>query len=66
MDCDRLAFKELTFRGRLSALLDTIGDLLLIEMPSIQLAHLTVVAGRAHPSKPELAEISDFVPGAKA
>lgn len=43
-----------------------IGDLLLIEMTSIQLAHLTVVAGRAHPSMPELAEIRDFVPGAKA
>jgi hypothetical protein len=41
-------------------------DLLLIETTSIQLAHLTVVAGRAQPSMPGLAEISDFVPGAKA
>jgi hypothetical protein len=48
------------------ALDEQLGDLLLIEMTSIQLAQLTVVAGRAHHPMPELAEISDFVPGAKA
>jgi hypothetical protein len=32
---------------------------------SIKLAHLTVAAEQADPSKLEIAEISDFVPSAK-
>jgi hypothetical protein len=35
----------------------------LIKITTIQLAHLTVVAGRAHPSELELTQISDFVSG---
>lgn len=50
--------------GRVS--LSALADLLLIEMTSIQLAHLTVVSGPSDSSKLELAEISDFAPGAKA
>lgn len=38
----------------------------LIEKTAIMLARLTVVAGRAHRSERELAEMSDSVPGAKA